>query len=422
MRALFGPVALCTFLAACGSGDSTSVPPPSSMLVVSPTRVVLGDGMSRRLSVAVLDQSGAPITDAAVSFSTTDPSRTFVTGDGVVSFVGVGQAEIHASSEDLLVAVPYTGLGSGHPLGAVVTSTRLPGDRQGDGPFGVAVDADGRVLISQTNSGRVASTLYPVTEYSSLDLGGLPTTVALLAGGLALVTPTGPDTNDASLVEVSTGRSVAQIALDVPAFSAVVSPDSGTVYLGTNDGRVLVFDVASSSVTRAIDLGVSKSRANHLALNADGTTLFASSFTTGTISEIDLASGSASRLLIVGGEPQGIAVSPDGRELYVANEAGTGEIEILDIVDNVIEAEIPSGATSGIGGPFGLTMSPDGSAVYVGVIATEGPGLIQVIDASTHTIARTIQSCGSTPRRIAFGYSGGLAVITDEAGCVNFVE
>jgi hypothetical protein len=60
--------------------------------------------------------------------------------------------------------------------------------------------------------------------------------------------------------------------------------------------------------------------------------------------------------------------------------------------------------------------------VYVGVITTEGPGLIQVIDAGTRTIERTINSCGSVPRRIAFGFSGGLAVIVDETGCATFVE
>jgi YVTN family beta-propeller protein len=67
-------------------------------------------------------------------------------------------------------------------------------------------------------------------------------------------------------------------------------------------------------------------------------------------------------------------------------------------------------------------MSPDGTTVYVGVITSEGPVLIQVIDAGTRTIERTINSCGRVPRRIAFGFSGGLAVIADESGCVNFVE
>jgi DNA-binding beta-propeller fold protein YncE len=185
---------------------------------------------------------------------------------------------------------------------------------------------------------------------------------------------------------------------------------------------VLELDVASLNVTGSIDLNVEKSRANHLALNEAGTLLYASSFTTGTISEIDLASKTVSRLLVVGGEPQGIAVSHAGTELYLADEAGTGYIRIYNLVRNTIETSIASGATSSTGGAFGLAMSPDGARVYVGVITSEAPGLIHIIDTGTQRIEHTINSCGRVPRRIAFGYSGGLAVIADETGCVNFVE
>jgi DNA-binding beta-propeller fold protein YncE len=382
----------------------------------------MGLGMSRQLSAAVLDESGEPLADATVSFVSSDPNRASVSSNGVVSYVGAGQTEIRASMENLFAVIPYTGLSSGHPLGIPTTSVRLPGNSEGDAPFGVAVDGDGRIFISQTNSGRVASGSYPVTSFATGDLGGIPTSIALLGAGSALVTPTGPDTNDASVIELSSGRILAQVPLDVPAFSAVTASDSQTAYLGTNDGRVLEFDVASFSVIGSIDLGVAKSRANHLALNPSGTLLYASSFTTGTISEIDLASKSAVRLFVVGGEPQGIAVSLDGTELYVADESGAGHINVFDIVGHTLKTSIPSGATSSTGGPFGLAMSPDGAMVYVGVITSEAPGLIHVIDVGTRTIERTINSCGRVPRRIAFGFSGGLAVIADESGCVNFVE
>jgi DNA-binding beta-propeller fold protein YncE len=422
MRSLILMVTLGTTVAACGSDDPTSPPTPMGTIVVTPDRLVLGAGMSRQLSAAVLDESGAPVAGATASFLSSDPSRASVTSDGLVSYVGAGPAEIRVSSQDLLAVIPYTGIRSGHPLGTTTTSANLPGDGQGDSPFAAAVDADGRILISQTDSGQVASGLYPVTDFTTRDLGGRPTSIALLGGGAALVTPTGADATAASIIDLSSDRVLAEVPLGVSAFSAVTAPDSGTAYLGTNDGRVLAFDVASSMVTGSVELGVPKSRANHLALNAAGTLLYASSFTTGTISEIDLSSMSVTRLLIVGGEPQGIAVSPDGSELYVANEAGNGHIDIYNVVSNTHEFSIASGATSSLGGPFGLAMSPDGATVYVGVITTEGPGLIQVIDAGTRTIERTINSCGMVPRRIAFGFSGGLAVIADETGCVNFVE
>jgi DNA-binding beta-propeller fold protein YncE len=421
MRSVFAAAILGAIAVGCGS-DETTAPTPTSTLVVMPTRLVMGLGMSRQLSAAVVDEAGAPVAGATVSFLSSDPSRAAVTSEGLVRYVESGEAEIRASSDDLLAVVPYTGLRSGHPSGVTTSSTRLPGDGQGDGPFGAAVDGDGQIFISQTNSGRVASGRYPVTGFTTRDLGGSPTSIALLRRGTALVTPTGPDTNDASVIELSSGRVLAQVPLDVPAFSAVTAPDSQTAYLGTNDDRVLEFDVASSQVTGSVDLGVAESRANHLALNAAGTLLYASSFTTGTISEIDLATKLVARVFVVGGEPQGIAVSLDGTELYVADESGRGHINVYDLVGETLESSIPSGATSSTGGPFGLAISPDGATVYVGVITTEGPGLIQVIDARTRTIERTINSCGGMPRRIAFGFSGGLAVIPDETGCVNFVE
>jgi DNA-binding beta-propeller fold protein YncE len=417
VRRLCGCAIVSLAAAGCDSDQATS-PTPTGTLVVTPARLVLGPGMSRQLSATIMDESGAATPDDPVSFVSSDPDRISVTEDGLASYVGPGQAEIRTSSHDLLAVVPYSGLQAGHPQGSFTSSAPLPGD----GPFGVAVDSSGRILISQANSGQIVSDLYPVTSFAAQDVGGLPTSIALLRGGTALLTPTGPDTSSVTVIDVSSHRVEAQVPLGVSAFSAVTAPDSQTVYLGTNDGRVLVFDVPSAQVTGSIDLGVAKSRANHLALNADGTLLYASSFTTGTISEIDLASQSLVRLFIVGGEPQGIALSPDGLRLYVADEAGNGKIDLYDLVGDTLQTSIPSGATAGLGGPFALAVSPDGKAVYVGVITTEGPGLIHVIDPGSWTITQTINSCGAMPRRIAFGFSGGLAVIADETGCATFVE
>ncbi len=419
IRRLLATATLAASAAACGPDEPTS---PSGTLVVTPASLVMGLGTSRQLSVTVLDGAGTPVSGATVSFVSSDPTRVSVTPEGLAGYVGAGQAEIRASSHDLFAVIPYTGMRSGHPLGTTTTSIRLPGDGEGDAPFGAAVDGDGRILISQTHSGRVASGFYPVTGFSTRDLDGTPTSIALLGGGTALVTPTGADNDDASVIELSSDRVLVQVPLDVPAFSALTAPDSQTAYLGTNDGRVLEFDVASSSVTGSIDLTVTKSRANHLALNPAGTLLYASSFTSGTISEIDLATKSVARTFVVGGEPQGIAVSLDGAELYVADESGTGHIDIYDLVGATLSASIPAGAATAGGGPFALAMSPDGATVFVGVITGDGAGLIHLIDVSSHTIERTITSCGGIPRRIGFGYSGGLAVIADETGCANFVE
>jgi DNA-binding beta-propeller fold protein YncE len=410
---------ICGSSAACGSDGPSG---PSGTLTVSPAELVMGVGMTRQLSAAVLDAMGSPVPGASIAFASDDDTHASVTADGLVRYVGAGLANISATSGDLVTVVPYRGIRSGHPLGTTATSVRLPGGQEGDGPFGVAVDGDGRVLISQTNTGHLASNFYPATSFEINGLDGTPTSIAPIGGGKVLVTPTGPDNTDVSVIDLSSLQPVVQMPLDVTASSVASTPDSLTAYLGTDDGRVLEFDVASSQVTGSIDLEVPKSRANHLALNAAGTLLYASSFTSGTISEIDLASKSVLRTFVVGGEPQGLAVSLDGTELFVADEAGTGVINVWDLVTPGLVTSLASGATSSAGGPFGLAMSPDGVVAYAGVITGDGPGVILVIDVAAHAIERAITSCGEIPRRIGFGYSGGLAVIADETGCANFVE
>jgi YVTN family beta-propeller protein len=412
----------CGAAAGCGSDGPGGPAEPAGTLTVSPPSLVMGPGMTRQLTATVLDGSGSPVPDASITFASGDEALVSVTADGVASYVGVGNASISATSGDLVTAVPYRGIRSGRPLGTTASSVRLPGGAEGDGPFGAAVDGQGRILISQTNTGHLASNFYPATNFGIIEVEGTPTSIAPAGGGKVLVTPTGPDNTDASVIDLSAVQSVVQVPLGVTAFSLAIAPDSQTAYLGTVDGRVLEFDVASSRVTGSIDLEVDKSRANHLALNAAGTLLYASSFTSGTVTEIDLASRSVSRTFVVGGEPQGIAVSPDGSQLFVADEAGTGKIDVWNIVTLGMVTSIPTEAVSSAGGPFGMAMSPDGGVVYAGVITGDSVGAILVIDVAAHAIERTISSCGGIPRRIGFGYSGGLAVVADETGCANFVE
>jgi hypothetical protein len=122
MRSVFGAAILGTVTAACGSDETTS-PTPTSTLTVTPARLVMGLGMSRQLSAAVVDESGAPVVGATVSFLSSNPGRASVTSEGLVSYVGIGETEIRASSDDLLAVVPYTGLRSGHPLVARPVTT-----------------------------------------------------------------------------------------------------------------------------------------------------------------------------------------------------------------------------------------------------------------------------------------------------------
>lgn len=81
--------------------------------------------------------------------------------------------------------------------------------------------------------------------------------------------------------------------------------------------------------------------------------------------------------------PGELAVSPDGRWLYVLCE-GSDELLVVDTNLTRVIARVPVGHR-----PRGLSVSADGSRVYV---ANSWADTVSVIDARAHTVTRTLQA------------------------------
>ena len=61
----------------------------------------------------------------------------------------------------------------------------------------------------------------------------------------------------------------------------------------------------------------------------------------------------------VGSGPYGVAVSPDGTKVYVAND-NSNTVSVIDTATNTVTATVPVGSY-----PSGVAVSPDGTKVYV---------------------------------------------------------
>jgi YVTN family beta-propeller protein len=112
-----------------------------------------------------------------------------------------------------------------------------------------------------------------------------------------------------------------------------------------------------------------------------------------------------------------MAVSPDGTELYVANESGF--LEIWNLTTGERSASIPlSGAVEApTPGGFGLALSPDAEQIYV---AAGYNGLV-VVDRQTRAVVNRIRT-GGDPRRVAFTTAVSPAVVTNSGGWVDFIR
>src|SRR5262249_7200662 len=139
------------------------------------------------------------------------------------------------------------------------------------------------------------------------------------------------------------------------AYVVRVSPNGTTLYVST----------ASSGLQRyrTSDLGsigtiVTNGQGNGMAFNQDGSLLYQSSFAGQTVQAVTTATGVISRTYAVGPQPQGIAVSLDGTELWVADEAAG--VQVYDIASAGLLKTI-----TGTTGAFGIGLTPDGVQLYV---------------------------------------------------------
>jgi YVTN family beta-propeller protein len=91
---------------------------------------------------------------------------------------------------------------------------------------------------------------------------------------------------------------------------------------------------------------------------------YITNFGDNTVSVIDTATDTVIATIPVGDRPYGVAVTPDGSKVYVANQGFNprfvSTVSVIDAATNTVSATIRGGRD-----PIGVAVSPDGSKVYV---------------------------------------------------------
>jgi YVTN family beta-propeller protein len=112
-------------------------------------------------------------------------------------------------------------------------------------------------------------------------------------------------------------------------------------------------------------------------------------------------------------DPEQLAVSADGKQIYVASE-DAGKAIVLDANSGRQLAALDVG-----GEPEGTARSPDGRYIYM---SSEADHRVSVIDTRTHKIAAQI-AVGLRPRAIAFAHSVDRAYVSGEAdGTITIID
>jgi YVTN family beta-propeller protein len=186
-------------------------------------------------------------------------------------------------------------------------------------------------------------------------------------------------------------------------------------YGGSTPGNsISVIDLAARKELRRVDLG-SLRRPHGLAFA--GGKLYFTAEVNRLIGRYDPATNQIDWLLGTGqSTTHMIMVSPDLKQIYTAN-IGSDSITIIEAagVENWNETTIPVGK-----GPEGLDVSPDGKQLWV---AHSRDGGVSVIDLYTKRVVRTFGVQTKRSNRLKFTPDGRLVLISDlDAGELLVLE
>jgi DNA-binding beta-propeller fold protein YncE len=187
--------------------------------------------------------------------------------------------------------------------------------------------------------------------------------------------------------------------------------DASSLSYATGTTRVWVLDLARKEVVDSIPI----EQPGPIAVGAGGTVLYVGSrrerepFQVFVISTND---GTAVPLASLPGVPRHLALSPDGRRLWVAYWkgcpmggacAGRSGVAAVDVRTGKVVATFDQ-AEQGIVGPNGIVVAPNGEKVYFTDVSTSSVG---IIDARAFTLLDPVSSFCCLESAIAVSPDGG---------------
>lgn len=156
-----------------------------------------------------------------------------------------------------------------------------------------------------------------------------------------------------------------------------------------------VVDTASLRLVRIVR-GVTDPE--QVAVSADGRTLFVVSEDAGALVILD-AGGTVRARVTVGAEPEGVALSRDERTVFVGSEEA-GTVSAVDIASQRVTASVATGKR-----PRTIAVSPDGRRLFV---AAEGSPALYALEANPLHVAATasIANPGARPMGVVVSPDG----------------
>ncbi len=278
------------------------------------------------------------------------------------------------------------------------TGTAIP---VGASPVGIAVTPDGKnAYVDHYLQSATGNTLTPVGIPSNV--AGTPIDYAGGESGVVAITPDGQTAYVANegfgkvtAINLATATGGAEIGAFEDPSGLAVTPNGKTVYvINGSDNQVDTIDTSTNTKATTLTLD-SDLTTDAVAMSPDGQTVYVavtdhSDATQDAVIPVATATNTAGTPIPVAGIGRNatqMVISPNGKTLYltVASVLPDGDVVsliALDIATGTVGAAVPLDV-----GLSGLAITPDGARVYV---ANSQDGTVTPIDTATNTAGAAI--------------------------------
>jgi YVTN family beta-propeller protein len=263
---------------------------------------------------------------------------------------------------------------------------------------------------------------------------------AALAAPFAYIT--NADSNNVSVLDISTNTVVTTIPVGSGPRGVAVSPAGTRVYV-TNyiSSDVSVIDVVSNTVVATLpvlpappdgrsnagpgltpsDLPPPPPAPMGIAVDPAGTRVYVANTISGHVTVIDAVTNTVLGSAISGSIPFGVAVHPSGNLVYSTN-SGEDSVSVMDAATRAVLKKIPVGVQ-----PYGIAVNPAGTRLYVANHGSTAKDAVSVIDTATNTVITNIEmtslSLGTGPYGVAVNPAGTRVYVANHfAGYVAVID
>ena len=188
-----------------------------------------------------------------------------------------------------------------------------------------------------------------------------------------------------SVVDLSTQKAMAPVDLGPLQAPHGLAFAGGKVYFTAEANKVIgSYDPAANHVDWV--LGTGQNVTHMIAVSKDQKTIFTSNIGSDTICEIEPGGGRngwSVTAIPVGKGPEGFDVSPDGKEVWVAN-SGDGSVSIIDVAAKKVTATLDLKTNRS----NRLKFTPDGKLVLISDDGGAGLVIVEVATRKVHTRLR----------------------------------